>query len=180
MSNKNITVKELLQKINEDLATKFAKDIINLGYNKYDTTNGRSTVSLHTLRSTLQNETGLDFYEERNNLTSCGNTLVIKTKRKKSGMIDSWNHTEKMTIIEIYVENEEILNKTIETIENERNIARKAEREAFENGVEQKKKRIVDTLTKCNMSLNEFKSLMNAYRTLGGNDQDELDTLMNS
>ena len=178
MINKNITVKELLENINKELAANFAKEVISLGYGKYDTKNGRSVTSQYSLCNKLQDLTGLNFYEKKNTITACGDTLIIKTKRKKSGITGQYDYADKMTVVEIYVDDESILNKTIETIEQERNIAIKRENQAYEDDIQEKKENIVKTLKRCNMSLNELKSLMYDYNKLGWMQQDELKDLM--
>jgi len=178
MSNKQTTVRELFKTINEDLAANFAKPVIDLGYSNYDGKNGRSVVSLYSLCNTLQDLTGLDFYEKKTTVTACNDTLIIKTKRKKSGITGKYDYADKMTAIEIFVEDESILDKTIQTIEQEYKVSRKEENQAYEDGQQEKTDTIVKTLKNHGMSLNEFKSLMYAYNKLNWQKQDELKELM--
>jgi len=176
--SKNITVRDLLKNVNEVLAVNFTKEVIKTGYDKYDTENGRDVISLWDLQRIIQDESGANFSAERNDLVMWGNALTIKTKRKKSGILNNWKHTDQLTVTEIYTENEMVLDKTFEELNTEREQAQKDDEQEDKERTERRKQKIVKTLKDHNMTLDQFEQLIFSYEKLGYRDKESLKELM--
>lgn len=171
--SKNITVRDLLKNVNEILATKFAKEVIKVN-GKYDTENGREVMELWNVQRIIQDQSGADFSQNKNDLVMWGKGLTIKTKRKKSGMKSDWKHTDQLTIVEIYVENETLLDKTFEEIRTGKEQEQKDYEKEVEDRTERRKQSIIKTLKDHNLTLDDFEKLMFSYEQLGYRDKESL------
>ncbi len=171
--NKNITVRELINKVNEQLTENLNKPIIKKGYDKYDTINGRNIISLYRLNNLINEQCGISLTEQKFDLYMYNSPLRIKTKRKKSGM-SNWNSSDCMTISEIYIENEDLLDKTIAQIEQEKEEQSKSDEQSRIEQAEKNINEFNEILEKFNMTFDDFKIMKYRYEKLNWRQQQEL------
>jgi len=179
IEEKNLTLRELIQKVNEELATNFAKEVISKGYNKYDTENGRKVIDISDVSRMIGRATNgnYNFYTQKFDIEMYDTNILLKTKRKKSGMT-GYNHTDQLTVVEIFTENTDLLDISLETIYND---AIESKRKREQRKVEKKeegKQIIIDTLKNADLSFKQFKSLMNLYSNLDWSQKQEIEDLM--
>jgi len=175
----NLTVRELIQKVNAELKVVFEKEVVKTGYNKYDYENGRKVIDVSDTCKIISKvaEGQFSFYSQKFDIEMHDTDLSFKTKRKKSGMT-GWNHTDQLTVVEIFTESTDLLDISLETIYND---AIEGKRKREQRKIEKKeegKQIIIDTLKNANLSLKQFKTLMNLYNNLDYDKKKELEELM--
>jgi len=162
-------LKELIEKTNIELKTIFDKPVIREGYNGYNIKDGRSVITQPDLINIMRKLTNnkYNFSYEKFDI-QIGN-VTFKIKRKKSDITSSWQHTNQMTITEIYLsdnEDQEILEKTLEEIfitykeekdnaQQEEVLRRKQNRDNF-----------INNLNKYGMTVEDFENMQLQYKKL--------------
>ena len=166
MEENNITVKELITNVNKELKEIFDKPVIKKGYDNYDEKQGRAVITLWGLKDILKKYTKISFSEDKFDLYIYNTALRFKTKRKKSDIISSWGATNQMTIVSIYLEDESLLNKTINQIWTEGK--EKVNREKIERNKEANNQAndFLNKLTECGIDFKTFKALYQKYKYL--------------
>lgn len=179
IEEKNLTVRELIQKVNEELTVNFAKEVISKGYNKYDAENGRKVIDISDVCRIIERATNgnYSFYTQKFDVEMYDTNILFKTKRKKSGMI-GYNHTDQLTVVEIFTESTDLLDISLETIYNDAIEGKKKREKRKVEKKEEGKQIIIDTLKNANLSFKQFKSLMNLYSNLDWGQKQEIEDLM--
>jgi len=173
--NDNITMRELIEKTNITLEEIFNRPVINKGYGEYDTKNGRDTISMWNIQKMLQDKTGLNLGTERNDITIYTMPFRIKTKRKKSGIIGEWNHTDQMTITEIYLDDEQYLDRIISELKEEFDTRRKAEMKSRLEQQEKDKEDFQEKLNQLGITFKDYQDLKFMFDHLGYQQRREFD-----
>jgi len=174
--SKELTVRELIVKVNVELKATFEKEVINTGYNKYDYENGRKVIDVSDTCKIINKlaDNQFSFYSQKYDIEMYDTNLLFKTKRKKSGMI-GWNRTDQLTVVEIFTESTDLLDISLETIYNDA-IESKRKREQYKvEKKEEGKQIIIDTLKNANLSVKQLKSLLNLYTSLTYEQKKELE-----
>lgn len=165
---KDITIRQLVNNVNTKLQEIYSKPIIKPNFGKYDTKNGRKVMTIGSVKDLILAEIGeyIHLSDERFDIYLYDSPLRFKTKRKKSGMINDWSHNDEMTIIEIYVTNESVLDKTVEQIETEKKAAQLNEAKQKKLEEEENYEQFNDMLAKFGMTFADFNSMKYKYEKL--------------
>ena len=110
-----MTLKQILKTINNELKENFNRPIIkresSYWWNSsYDTKNGRKLISDNDFKKILSKYGIIAHYC---NKKYCVYGVDIKVKKRRSGVKDSWDGTERMTIVNAYCDNVEALEMTL-------------------------------------------------------------------
>lgn len=164
-----MTLRELLKKVNEELAENMKKEVIYKGNYKYDAENGRKVISEYDIKNiinkyesivgwiNISNAVNMEFYG-----------ITFKLKRKKSGLKSSYDYREKLTYSEIVI-NEEFKDKLDIELKKlqEDNKNEIKQREQYEKTKSQSRiNSFVEDLNRCGMSVSQFKEMLDKYELL--------------
>lgn len=173
---KDITVRELLNKVNAQLKENIEKPIIPQGLSSfsrsYDTVNGMKAIDMADVIRMIKEITDEIFKDseyrrspywntEKFNIRLEGTTLLLKSRRKKTTM-RTFNYTDAMVVYELYVENEEYLDKNISEFIEERMKALEQERNKEQKQIDDFKSK----LSSFGLSEEDFLNLKSDYDKL--------------
>jgi hypothetical protein len=171
-------LKELIEKTNLELKNIFNKPVIKKGYDNYDLTEGRRVITISSVERIMRELTDNKYYfsDEKFDIEFAG--ITLKTKRKKSDITSSWQHTNQMTITEIYLQSNEdqgLLEKTLDEIVNINKEKQSNEQQAEALKKKQNRQAFVNNLNKFGMTIKDFETMQYQYKKLTYSEQRELE-----
>jgi hypothetical protein len=157
---REMKVKELIEQANKKLKDIFERPIVK------NSDKGRKVITPYDACKILNTitENKYSFRDQKFDIQLSKADLNFKTKRKKLGIINSWDYSNQMTVTEIYIEDENKLDRDIEELVKEyEELTNKNYNEAEKYRLE-KKQKFLNELNKYGMSAKTFIKLASDYK----------------
>jgi hypothetical protein len=183
----NSKIKDLIDKVNEQLLENWNKPVIKDG-NHYDTVNGRKVISPSDAQDIIDAVFGVYFGLESYEVGvyNSETKLHLKFKKKKSGIKGGWGKTDKMTVVHVGINTDvhndnvalnKILNSTMGELVAEQQKIKEEAALKYQEAKDAKKLEFINYLDGQGCTFQKFMEMKKKYDNLSYEVRNEINKL---